>query len=130
MSKELILKVLGDPLFDDDIVAVHLFGVSTVSRTMRGAGVRVDAYLVPVPGQLIGNQSIRKKMLAMDLLIYVRYVRIDGIVQGGRVFSYLNPGCPRRFFFLFFLFLLLGKWILVLVEDTFDLFLIITKFHP
>ena len=80
MSKELILKVLGDPLFDDDIVAVHLFGVSTVSRTMRGAGVRVEAYLVPVPGQLIGNQSIRKKMLAMDLLIYVGYVRIDGIV--------------------------------------------------
>ena len=79
MGEEFFLEVLGDPLFDDDVVAVHLLEL-VLGIGMRSVGVRVDAYLVPVPGQLIGNQSIRKKMLAMDLLIYVGYVRIDGIV--------------------------------------------------
>ena len=49
-----------------------------MSRTMRSVGVRVDAYLVPVPGQLIGNKSVREEMLAVDLLICVRYVCING----------------------------------------------------
>lgn len=40
-------------------------------------GFRV-AYLVPVPGQAIGHQSVREEMLAVDLLVYVRYVYIDG----------------------------------------------------
>lgn len=73
MGEEFFLEVLGDPLFDDDVVAVHLLEL-VLGIGMRSVGVRVDAYLVPVPGQAIGNESVREEMLAMDLLIYVRYL--------------------------------------------------------
>lgn len=48
VCEELLLEVLGDPLLDDDVVGVRL---------------------IPVPFEAVGQQGVREKMLAMDLVI-------------------------------------------------------------
>lgn len=69
VGEELFLEVFGDPALDDDVVAIALDGKSYLVRNENSRYFLFfgDAYLVPVPGQVVGKKGFGEQVLAVDL---------------------------------------------------------------
>lgn len=78
VGKELFLEVLGDPLLDDNVVAIALLyrGISIVLFLEDYMGIYT--HIIPVPRQMVSHQSLREEVSAMDLKKNVRTIGLNG----------------------------------------------------
>lgn len=63
--KELLLEVFGDPLLDNDVVAVTLW----TSQSAAQWNIGLATYIVPIPGQAVRDQRFRQEVSTMDLIL-------------------------------------------------------------